>query len=101
MSSALLASSKPVYVAWLCPLIALSAVATAYVFANSALWLFLSLGAALLISLFGIFVSLMLLIRNKQRWLNTLCCLAANACFCAFSAIYIFGATVIGIGFSV
>jgi hypothetical protein len=73
----------------------------AYVFASSAFWLLLSLGTALFVSLLGILLSIVVLIQTNRTRTKPLFCLGVNMCITVFSAIYLFGAIVIGIGFAV
>jgi hypothetical protein len=94
-------SAYSVTFAWICPLVAFTTISMVYAFSGSALLLFLALGTAILISLLGISFSIILLIQNKQSWIKTFIFLAANASVAAFSAIWLLGVIVIGIGFAV
>lgn len=89
------------FYAWLCPLIAMSIIAIAYAYATKPLWIFLSLGIAVLMSLLGILNCFILLVQKNQSKLKTLFYLAANSCVTVVSVFYLFGAIVIGVGFAI
>lgn len=88
-------------VCWLCPLLAIFLIGLAHGSATTAFWLFLGLGTAFLTALVGGALCLVVLIQKSERSVKWLFFLACNFCTAAYSALYIFGALMIFIGFSV
>jgi hypothetical protein len=89
---------NPSLLAFICPCIAGATVVVAYFFANSPIWLFLSLGAALLTAVVGVLFSILMFTQKSFNKTKAVLCLFVNVCAAAFCAIYLFGAIVIGIG---
>jgi hypothetical protein len=92
---------NPSLLAFIWPCIAGGTVVVAYFYANSPIWLFLSLGAALMTALLGVLFSILIFTQKIFSKTKAFLCLFVNLCAAAICAIYLFGAIVIGIGFTV
>jgi hypothetical protein len=92
---------NPSLLAVICPCIAGGTIVVAYFYASSPIWLFLSLGAALLTAVVGVLFSILIFTQKSFSKTKAFLCLFVNLCAAAFCAIYLFGAIVIGIGFTV